>query len=134
MGRSRGGLTTKIHMLCDALGRPLRFMLTGGQKADCESAMELLEDCIARGLIADKGYDTNAIRKLLESVKMETVIPPKRNRTEAFEYDTEIYKERNRIERCFGKLKQYRRLATRYDRNDSHYMGFIFLAASLLWL
>tara|TARA_B100000745_G_C20055957_1_gene360224 strand:+ start:458 stop:862 length:405 start_codon:yes stop_codon:yes gene_type:complete len=134
MGRSRGGLTTKIHMLCDALGRPLRFLLTAGQKADCESAESLLKDCAAKGLIADKGYDTNAIRDFLQSAQMQTVIPPKANRIEAFEYDKEQYKERNLIERCFGKIKQHRRLATRYDRNDSHYMGFLFLAASLLWL
>jgi len=112
-------------MLCDALGRPLRFLLTAGQKPDCESAQDLN---------ADKGYDTNAIREHLRFAQMETVIPPKRNRTEAFHYNKEQYKERNLIERCFGKLKQHRRLATRYDRNDSHNMGFLFLAASLLWL
>ena len=120
-------------MLCDALGRPLRFLLTAGQKADCESAEDLLKDCAAKGLIADKGYDTNAIRNHLQGAQMHVVIPPKRNRNEVFDYDKEQYKERNLIERCFGKLKQHRRLATRYDRNDSHYMGFLFLAASLLW-
>jgi transposase len=109
-------------------------LLSAGQKADCESAEALVQGARAKGLIADKGYDTNALRRLLRDARMEAVIPPKRNRREALEYDKERYKERNLIERCFGKLKQHRRLATRYDRNDAHYTAFLFLAASLLWL
>jgi transposase len=134
VGRSRGGLTTKIHLLCDALGRPLRFLLTGGEKADCQSAEALLEGQQAGAVLADKGYDTNAIRSFIAAVGMQAVIPSKSNRKEPIPHDKELYKERNLIERCFGTLKKHRRIATRFDRNDSHYLGFLFLAASLLWL
>lgn len=121
-------------MLCDGLGRPLRFILTGGQKADCQSAQSLLEGQVAGAVVADKGYDTNAIRAFIAAAKMRTVIPSKSNRTQQIPHDKELYKERNLIERCFGKLKMHRRIATRFDRNDSHFMGFIFLAATLLWM
>lgn len=106
-------------MLCDALGRPLRFILTGGEKADCQSAQSLLEGQVARAVLADKGYDTNAIRALFAAAKMRAVIPSESNRKQRIPHDTELYKERNLIERCFGKLKMHRRIATRFDRNDS---------------
>lgn len=121
-------------MLCDGKGRPLRFILTGGEKADCQYAAELLEGQRARGVIADKGYDTNALRALIAEKRMKTVIPSKANRIKRIPHDKERYKDRNRIERCFGKLKIHRRLATRFDRNDVCYLSFILLAASLLWL
>ena len=134
MGRSRGGLTTKIHLLCDALGRPLRFILTAGQKADCRSAEDLLAGQRAGAVIADKGYDTNAVRAFIAAARMQAVIPSCSNRTEPIPCDRELYKARNLIERCFGKLKKHRRIATRFDRNDSHFMGFLFLGAALLWI
>lgn len=134
MGRSRGGLTTKIHMLCDALGRPLRLLLTGGEKADCKSAQDLIEGQQAKAVIADKGYDTNQLREFLRTKKMKAVIPAKKNRKRRFRHDKKLYAERNLIERCFGKLKIHRRIATRFDRNDTHYMAFLYLACSLFWL
>ena len=134
MGRSRGGLTTKIHLLCDALGRPLRLLLTGGEKADCQSATALLENQRAGAVIADKGYDTNAIRTYLASAGMTCVIPARSHRREPIPHDLELYKARNRIERCFCTLKRHRRIATRFDRNDAHFLGFLYLAAALLWL
>ena len=121
-------------MLCDALGRPLRFILTGGEKADCKSAQSLLEGQPTQAVVADKGYDTDAIRAFIAAAHMQAVIPSKSNRKEQIPFDRELYKERNLIERCFGKLKIHRRIATRYDRNDSHFMGFIFLGAALLWM
>lgn len=121
-------------MLCDALGRPLRFILTGGEKADCQSAESLLEDQPAQAVIADKGYDTNALRDHLAAAHMRAVIPSKSNRRAPIPFDRELYKARNLIERCFGRLKLHRRLATRFDRNDSHFLGFLHLAAALLWL
>lgn len=120
-------------MLCDALGRPLRFILTGGEKADCQSAESLIKDQQADAVIADKGYDTNALRAFIAAARMLAVIPSKSNRREAIPFDRELYKARNLIERCFGRLKLYRRIATRFDRNDSHFLGFIYLAASLIW-
>ena len=127
-------MTTKIHLLCDGLGRPLRFLLSAGQKADCEQASALLEGRHARAVIADKGYDTDAIRSLISRRGMQAVIPSKVNRKHPIAHDRELYKQRNRIERCFASLKKHRRLATRFDRNDSFFLSFIFLAASLFWL
>jgi len=121
-------------VLADALGRPLRFLLTAGQKADCENAISLLQGQQSCAVIADKGYDTNAIRAFIAAARMQAVIPSKSNRKQLIPHDRELYKERNRIERCFGKLKKHRRIATRFDRNDSHFLGFIHLAAALLWI
>ena len=120
--------------MCNQLGRPLRLLLTGGQKADCQSASALLANQRAKGVIADKGYDTDEIRRQLQARRMRAVIPAKRNRKRKFRHDQGLYAERNRIERCFGKLKLHRRIATRYDRNDTHYLGFLYLACALLWL
>lgn len=116
------------------MGRPLRLLLTGGEKADCQSAPALLQDQRAGAVIADRGYDTDAIRTLLAERNMQAVIPAKSNRLQPIPHDRELYKQRNRIERCFGWLKRYRRLATRFDRNDSHFLAFLYLAASLRWL
>lgn len=127
-------MTTKIHLLCDALGQPLRLLLTGGQKADCQSATALLQGQSAQAVIADKGYDTNEIRGFIRARKMKAVIPAKCTRRHQYRHDKKLYGERNRIERCFGKLKMHRRIATRFDRNDSHFLGFLYLACSLFWL
>jgi transposase len=121
-------------MLCDGLGRPLRLLLTGGQKADRQSAPALLADQAAQEVIADKGYDTNEIRALLRAQKMKAVIPAKCTRTHQYRHDKQLYAQRNRIERCFGRLKMYRRIATRFDRNDTHFLSFLYLACSLFWL
>lgn len=112
----------------------MRLLLTGGEKADCQSAPALLKDQTAGAVIADRGYDTNVIRTLLAGQNMQAVIPTKSNRLVQIPHDQELYKERNRIERCFGWLKRYRRIATRFDRNDAHFLAFLYLAASLRWL
>lgn len=134
MGRSRGGLTTKIHLLADTFGRPLRLLLTPGQAADITSAPALLDGMKATGVIADKGYDGNALRESLRMKGMEAVIPAKRNRLVPIPHNKEAYRTRNRIERCFNKLKHFRRIATRFDRLDCHYLGFLHLASAMLWL
>ena len=121
-------------MLCDALGRPLKIMLTGGNRNDCTQAQTLLEEQQAKGVIADKGYDSDDIRTFITKAKMIAVIPTRRNRKVQIPHDKKRYKERNRIERLFGKLKQNRRIATRFDRNDANYLAFIYLACSILWL
>ena len=88
----------------------------------------------AKGAIADKGYDSNALRALLAALNMQVVIPAKRNRKVPIEHDATLYRERNRIERCFNKLKHFRRIATRFDRRDVYFLGFLQLACTLLWL
>jgi transposase len=117
VGRSRGGLTTKLHLLADGEGKPVKLLLTGGQVADCTQALPLLKGQKAKAVLADKGYDTDAIiRFARRSMKAKAVIPPKKNRTVQRRYYKKLYKERNLIERAFNKLKHWRRIATRYDR------------------
>ena len=121
-------------MLADALGRPLRFSLTGGQAHDLVAAPDLIDGIEAGGVIADKAYDSNDFRKLIADADMIAVIPSKRSRKLPIPHDTALYKTRNRIERCFNKLKHFRRFATRFDRRAVHFLAFIHLAAAMLWM
>ena len=127
-------MTTKIHMLCDMLGRPLRFLITPGQANDITAAPALLKGQEAGAVLADKAYDSNDLRQRIADMKAKAVIPSKRNRKIAIPHDADIYKNRNRIERCFNRLKHFRRFATRYDRRTIHFAGFVHLAAAMIWL
>jgi transposase len=120
-------------MLTDAWGRPLRFVITGGQVNDCTQADKLLENIQAQAVIADKGYDTDKVLETVEQLGAVAVIPPKSNRKIQREYDRELYKQRNVIERAFNKLKHCRRIATRYDRKTEYFLAFLYLAAVHLW-
>lgn len=121
-------------MLCDALGNPVDFIITGGQVADCTQAIPLLEKHRADYVLADKGYDSNAIIEHIESSGATAVIPPKSNRKTPRAYDKTIYKERNLIERLFSKLKHFRKLATRFEKNLCNYKAVITIACIFLWL
>ena len=121
-------------MLADTLGRPLRFRITPGQASDITSAPDLLEGQQAGAVLADKAYDSNDLRVLIAGMKADAVIPSKRNRKVFIPHDIDIYKHRNRIERCFNRLKHFRRFATRYDRRTIHFSGFVHLAAAMIWL
>jgi transposase len=134
MGRSRGGLTTKVHMVCDTSGRPLRFKLDAGQRHDNLAAKALLDGFEAQAVLADKAYDNNDLRQAIADMGAEAVIPSTRSRKNPIPHDRGIYKQRNLIERCFNKLKHFRRFATRYDRRAHHFLAFIHLAASIIWL
>jgi transposase len=134
MGRSRGGLTTKIHTLTDTQGRPLRFILTAGQTHDVTTAADLLADRNPAGVIADKAYDSNALRELIAAAQAEPVIPSKSNRKIQIPHDAIAYKMRNRIERFFNKLKHFRRIATRYDRRASYFLAALHLASAMIWM
>ena len=135
LGRSRGGFSTKIHATCDSHGNPLRVILTPGQASDHTQAHALLEDFKAKeAVLADKGYDSDALVQTITETGAECVIPPTKNRKEQREYDTHLYKERNQVERLFNKLKNFRRVATRYDKLDIAFLSFIHLAAIYLWL
>lgn len=127
-------MTTKIHMLADALGRPLRFILTGGQVNDIVTAPALLDGIRGGGVIADKAYDGNDLRQIIASANMLAVIPSRRSRKIHIPHDVDLYKTRNRIERCFNKLKHYRRFATRFDRRAVHFLAFIHLAGAMIWM
>jgi transposase len=135
MGRSRGGLTTKIHALVDAEGRPVRIMLTAGQAGDAPVAPGLLE-VLAPGatLIADRAYDTDAIRGLAAERGAWANIPPRVIRKDSFAFSGWIYRQRNCIERFFNRLKHFRGLATRYDRRPENFLAAIKLAATRIWL
>lgn len=121
-------------MICDRLGRPLRFILTAGQRHDSLTAKALLESFEAEAVIADKAYDSNDLRAFIAEIGAQAVIPSNRSRKVLIPHDETAYKERNRIERCFNKLKHFRRFATRYERRAIHYLAFVHLAAAMLWL
>ena len=130
MGRSRGGLSTKIHLVADAQGRPVRFSLTGGQKADVSQAIPLLTGLEAGAVIADKGYESNRVLDFVRDSGSRgghtaQVKPPR----EPWEYNRELYKQRNLIERAFNKLKQWRRIATRYDRRSLYLLSALYLVS-----
>jgi len=117
-GRSRGGFTCKIHCLSDAHGLPLGFHLTGGEAADCTQfeTLSALAEARPDYLIADKGYDSDAIRDRLRAAGVRPVIPPRSNRTNTIRWSRRFYLERNRIEPMIGHLKVNRAVATRYDK------------------
>jgi len=121
-------------MLVDALGRPLRFIVTTGQVGDITQAPALLEGQTGDAVLADKAYDSNALRAIIAQIGAEAVIPSNRTRKITIPHDTVAYKQRNRVERCFNRLKHFRRFATRYERRTLHFIGFICLAATMLWL
>lgn len=137
IGRSKGGLTTKIHAVCDALGNPTGFHLTPGQAYDLEGAAALLPNILTaiQAFLADKPYDAQErVLDLLKQAGVKIVIPPKSNRTEQREYDKDLYKARHLIENFFAKLKQSRAIATRYDKRATNFLGAIYLAPSVIWL
>jgi transposase len=129
-------LTTKIHATCDALGNPTGFHLTPGQAHDLEGADALVPDLLAgiQALLADKAYDAQErVLDLLEKAGVQGVIPPKKNRKDQRIYDEEMYKTRHLIENFFAKLKQFRGIATRYDKRAKTFLGAIYLAAAVIW-
>ena len=134
IGRSRGGRTTKIHILIDEAGRPLAFRLTAGNIADITVAAPLLEGAAASvWLIGDKGYDADHLRALLDRRGTIAVIPNKSNRKRRFPFDAERYKWRNVIERTNCRLKDFRAIATRYDKLARNFLAGLCLVTALLY-
>jgi len=134
LGRSRGGFTTKIHALVDALGNPLRFTLIAGQRHDITQAEPLTVEIPSSTLIADKGYDSNSFVENLKNKQVNPFIPPRSNRKTPREYDEHIYKERHLIECFFGKIKHFRRVLSRFDKTASSYLSFLHFVGALIWL
>ena len=122
--------------MADALGRPLAFHLTVGEAADCKAYDALIDlpERAPEALLADKGYDADAIRADLAERKIEAVIPGRSNRRVKIEHDRALYKQRNRIERMFGQLKINRAIATRYDQLANSFLGMVHLATARYWL
>ena len=137
-GRSRGGFTSKIHARCDRVGRMIAFCITGGEASDSKQLIPLMNDPVdvptAKNALGDAGYDSDANRDELLFHGVRPVIKPNPTRNNAPPFDKICYKARNEIERMFNRIKQMRRLATRYDKTLSSFRGFICLAAIKLWL
>ncbi len=135
LGRSRGGLTTKIHAVVDAQGLPIRLGLTAGQAHDGQVADTLLDHLGPRTIVlADKAYDADRIRALIEEQGATPNIPAKSNRKWKPCFSKRLYRERNLIERFFSKLKHFRRVATRYDKLADNFLAMVQLASMRLWL
>jgi transposase len=135
MGRSRGGLTTKIHAVVDACGLPITLKLTEGQAHDGRSAQDML-GTVGRGdvLVADRAYDSNALRETLIARGAKAAIRAMPNRLKPPRFNRRLYRKRNLVERFFNKLKHFRAVATRYDKRDDNYLASVQLASIRIWM
>lgn len=127
-------MSTKVHVATDALGNPVRLLLGPGQRHDITRGHELIDGFEPDAVIADKGYDADHLGEAILDAGAEPVIPSRSNRQAPRSHDKALYKERNLIERFFNKLKQFRRVATRYDKLLANYEGFVQLAAIAILL
>ena len=135
MGRSRGGLTTKVHALTDARGLPIKLALTPGQAHDAKGAAMLLTGLDDGNiLLGGKAYDADWIREQIEAQGAAANIPDKINRIHRHCFSKTLYKERNRIERFFNRIKHFRRVATRFEKHALNYLAMIKLASIRIWL
>jgi transposase len=125
-------LTTKIHAVVDALGNPLRFILTPGQTSDYAVADALIADLPANYVLADKGYDSKAFRDTIESQNAVPVIPPRKTSPQV-QCDFALYCERNLVERFFLKIKHFRRIATRYEQTPRAFLSMLSLVSAFIW-
>ncbi|MFZ6774410.1 IS5 family transposase [Undibacterium sp. SXout7W] len=134
IGRSRGGLSSKIHVAVDARGNPVRWLLTREEESDMNQGLPFIKGFEAKAILADKGYDSNVFVDYIHTNGMLAVIPPKKNRLVQREYDRHLYKDRNSVERFFNRIKQFRRLATRHEKLDRNFLSFINLVFAYLWI
>jgi transposase len=146
LGRSQGGFSTKIHLRAEGGGKPLTFLITAGQRHEQSAVRPLLEQGAVkragrgrprlrpRRVAGDKGYASPSVRAYLRRRGIGAVIPRKKDERRASRLDRTAYRERNRIERAINRLKQYRRIATRYEKRAANYLGMLTLATILSWL
>jgi transposase len=136
IGRTKGGMNTKLHAVTDAMGRPISFFMTAGQVSDYTGAAALLDGLPkAQWLLGDRGYYADRFRDALEEKGITPCIPGRKSRTKPVKYDRRRYKSRNRIEIMFGRLKDWRRVATRYERCPTVFLSAVALAATVMfWL
>lgn len=121
-------------MLVDALGNPLRFLVSPGQAADITYAPSLVDGFSTGALIADRAYDSDAFVQRLSDGEVEAVIPSRKNRKHQREIDCNLYRDRNKIERLFAWVKNFRRIATRYEKTARSFLALLHLAGALFWL
>ena len=146
LGRSKGGFSTKIHLRCDGNGLPVTFLLTVGERHETVVFEQLLEQGAVKRkgsvrprlrphrIVGDKGYSSGSIRRYLRRRGIRLTIPRKNNEKHRGRFDKSIYRTRNVVERCFNRLKQYRRIATRYEKQAENYLTMLTLASIMMWL
>ena len=146
LGWSRGGFSTKLHLRAERAGKPLVFLVTAGQRHEQSVFEPLMQQGVAKRMgrgrprvrpqrvVGDKGYSSRKIRRYLQRWSIRAMIPRKRDERRQAHFDRDLYRERNRVERCINKLKQFRRIATRYEKLAANYLAMIMLAAITLWL
>jgi transposase len=145
LGRSQGGFSCKFHLVCEGQGLPLSIEVGPGQEHETQHVVSLVEHlpvlhdatgkaCRPGKFAGDKGYSAGWVRQLLRERGIEPVIAHRKNETHPEEFDREAYRRRNLVERCVGRLKEHRRIATRYEKLALHYLGMLHLGMILLWL
>ena len=135
MGRSRGGLTTKIHALVDANGNPIALKLSAGQAHDGRSAADMLDGLgVGQILLADRAYDSDALRAIMAKRGAWANIKPMPGRVNVPAFSPFLYRFRNLVERFFNKLKHFRAIATRFEKHDANYLALVKLAAIRIWM
>lgn len=146
IGRSRGGLTTKLHVRADRLGRPIVMLLTAGHRHDTTAFEPVLKGGqvkrAGRGrprsrpqrIVADKGYTSQQVRRYCHQRGIAVTIPTRRNQRKRPRFNRTLYRERNQVERLFNRFKQFRRVATRYEKRGVNYLAMVTLAAVTMWL
>lgn len=118
--------------MVNGMGLPVEIQLTPGQQADVTKAQDLLEGYNPEAVLGDKGFDSDALVIAIKAKGAQAVIPPRENRLEQRDYDKDLYKERNQVERFINRLKQYRRIATRYEKTGRNFLAFIHLASIMI--
>ncbi len=134
LGRSKGGFSTKIHALVDALELPLKFILTPGQSNEIKCAPDLIKGIEGANILGDKAFDCDVFLDQILSQNCTPVIPPRSNRKVQRDVDYHLYKERHLIECFFSKIKHFRRIFSRFDKLAEAYMGFLAFASFIIWL
>jgi len=134
MGRTKGGLNTKLHVSTDSLSQPQCLILTAGPEADVSHAPSLIEGSVGAQALMDKAYDSDHLRGFLKQRGIDACIPSRSNRINPIPHDKSLYKKRHIVENFFEKLKRCRRVATRYDKTDASFMGFVYAACCVLAL
>ena len=124
-----------MHLVCDGAGKPVHLRLTAGNRADISQARQCLEPYVCKGttVIADRGYDANHLREWLMQAGATPCIPPRKNRKLQFEYDADLYKTRNIIERMFNRIKDWRQLSLRTFRSPKTFLAAAQIAAIVIW-
>ena len=132
MGRTKGGMNTKIHAVVDEAAQPVRLFLSAGNEADISHAQTMAEEIPGAMLVADKGYDSDAFRQWLLERGIKPCIPPRSNRRNPSPYSKPSYRRRHVVENFFERIKNFRRVSTRYDKLAETYLGFVCLASTIV--